>query len=260
MNFSVSTWERSLCACGWLRSPWWASWRWGWVWPRQWTSSALSADESSSSEAAGEKTEQNDDDTVKSQVEMFFIFICSGFFKYWKQSASVCSYPELFLNACEVALFLVPRTAFHAEHFISVILMYFVLSVFIFSQHLYETSFCQPHGFSPDLYLSVHVPSWPGSFAQPSQAPAQRRERGCRALGSHGMKREQRQAVRSTGRGCQPGPSLTGRGQGLLRGCRRGRPPVLPLQAPRDLQRTQWPEVQAHKSGETSCAPARSSR
>lgn len=46
-------------------------------------SSALSADESSSSEAAGEKTEQNDDDIVKSQeVRDVFIFVCSGFFKY----------------------------------------------------------------------------------------------------------------------------------------------------------------------------------
>lgn len=123
------------------------------------TSSALSADESSSSEAAGEKTEQNDDDTVKSQEVRCFSYLSVQVSSSTKNSASVCSYTRSFLNAFEVGLFLVQRTAFHTEHFISVILMYFVLCVFIFSQHLYETSSCQPHGVSPDLYLSVHVPS-----------------------------------------------------------------------------------------------------
>lgn len=42
-------------------------------------SSAVSADEYSSSEAAGEKTEQNDDDNVKSQEvgDVFFVSSCS---------------------------------------------------------------------------------------------------------------------------------------------------------------------------------------
>lgn len=45
--------------------------------PQQWTSSALSSDEYSSSEAAGEKTEQNDDDNIKSQEvrNIFYIYL-----------------------------------------------------------------------------------------------------------------------------------------------------------------------------------------
>lgn len=124
-------------------------------------SSALSADESSSSEAAGEKTEQNDDDIVKSQEVRDVFHIC--LFRFFQVLKLEC----LSVLLCKVVLkcfrsssfFLVQQTAFHTEHFISVILMYFVLCVFIFSQHLYETSSCQPHGISPDLYLSVHVPS-----------------------------------------------------------------------------------------------------
>ena len=51
-------------------------------------SSALSADESSSSEAAGEKTEQNDDDIVKSQEVRDVFRIC--LFRFFQVLKSEC--------------------------------------------------------------------------------------------------------------------------------------------------------------------------
>lgn len=151
-------------------------------------------------------------------------------------------------------------------HFISVILIHFVPYILILSKHLYETYFCQPHGISPDLYLSVHVTSWPRGLARPSQAPAQVREQGAAEPWSP-AERNGSSSIRMCGR-----PAASARRDPVWQGEVRdsweaaGEADLHPcsLQAPSDLQRaqwdteSQWPETEAHKSRETTCTPARS--
>lgn len=79
--------------------------------------------------------------TFEGVAELFFFFQCSG-------------------------------TPFHAVHFISVILINFVLFLLISPTHLYETCFCHSHTGSAQSCTPVATSgSWPGSLAQPSQVP-----------------------------------------------------------------------------------------
>lgn len=195
MHFSVSAQMESVCAddLGHLGGVLALRLR---NWPQQWAALLCQMNPAAVKAAGEAEQRQATNYTVKNLSEMFFMFICSGFLRSTKNSASVCSLPRIALNGTEVFFF---SAADSISWALLVSFWCISICVFVFSQHLlWDLPSCQPHGFSPDLYLrQSHVLLDTGSSTSQARLQLQRGERGCRGPGSGGDWRGQRQAVQA---------------------------------------------------------------